>query len=87
MRDTFLIHHHWHPDVMLMEHLWNDPDGKPKYSGRNLLQCYFVHHKSNIDWSGSILGQSYGFVVDTAILGEIYVRILMHYPVNCLTTN
>jgi hypothetical protein len=70
-----------------MEYLWNDPDGKPKYLGRNLCQCYFVHHKSHIDWWGSILGQSYGFVVDTAILGEVYVRILRYSSVKCLTTN
>jgi hypothetical protein len=30
-----------------MEHQWNENDrGKPKYSGRNLSQCHFVHHKS-----------------------------------------
>jgi hypothetical protein len=26
--------------------------GKPKYSGENLSQCYFAHHKSHMDWPG-----------------------------------
>jgi hypothetical protein len=34
---------------LVMEHRWNEIDrGKPKYSGRNLSQCQFVHHKSHI---------------------------------------
>jgi hypothetical protein len=33
-----------------MEHRWNEMDrGKPKYSGENLSQCYFAHHKSHMD--------------------------------------
>jgi hypothetical protein len=33
-----------------MEHRWNEIDrGKPKYSGKNLSQSYFVYHKPNID--------------------------------------
>jgi len=32
-----------------MEHQWNDTDGKPKYSDKNLSQCQFVHHKSHMD--------------------------------------
>jgi hypothetical protein len=35
---------------IVMEHWWNEIDkGKPKYSGKNLSQCLFVHHKSHID--------------------------------------
>jgi hypothetical protein len=37
-----------------MEHWWNEIDRvKPKYSGRNLFQCQFVHHKSHMDWPGN----------------------------------
>jgi hypothetical protein len=36
-----------------MEHRWNEIDrGKPKYSGKNLSQCHFVHHKYHMDWPG-----------------------------------
>jgi hypothetical protein len=36
----------------VMEHRWNDIDrGKPKYSGKNLSQCHFVH-KSHMDLPG-----------------------------------
>jgi hypothetical protein len=32
---------------------WNDTDrGKPKYSEKNVSQCYFVHHKTKTKWSG-----------------------------------
>jgi hypothetical protein len=35
---------------LVMEHGWNETDrGKPKYSGKNLSQCHFVHHKSHMD--------------------------------------
>jgi hypothetical protein len=35
----------------VMEHRWNEIDrGKPKYSGKNLSQCPFVHYKSHMDW-------------------------------------
>jgi hypothetical protein len=34
---------------LVMEHRWNEIDrGKPKYSGKNLSQCHFVHHKSHM---------------------------------------
>jgi hypothetical protein len=30
---------------------WNDPDEvKPNYSQINLFQCYFVHHKSYMEY-------------------------------------
>jgi hypothetical protein len=36
-----------------MEHRWKEIDrGKPKYSEKNLSQCHFVHHKSNMDRPG-----------------------------------
>jgi hypothetical protein len=38
---------------LVMEHRWNEIDrGKPKYSGKNLSQCHFVHRKSHMDWPG-----------------------------------
>jgi hypothetical protein len=34
----------------VIEHRLNEIDReKPKYSGRNLSQCHFVHHKSHGD--------------------------------------
>jgi hypothetical protein len=34
----------------VIEHRWKEIDrGKPKYSGKNLFQCHFVHHKSHMD--------------------------------------
>jgi hypothetical protein len=39
---TFGLHH--------VEHRWNEIDrGKPNYTGKNMSQCHFVHHKSRID--------------------------------------
>jgi hypothetical protein len=38
---------------ILREHWWNEIDRvKPKYSGKNLSQRHFVHHKSHMDWPG-----------------------------------
>jgi hypothetical protein len=38
---------------MSLEHLWSDTDWrKPKYLGRKLSQCHFVHHKSDMDRPG-----------------------------------
>jgi hypothetical protein len=35
---------------LVIEHQWSDVDrGKPKYSGKSLSQCHFVHHKSHMD--------------------------------------
>jgi hypothetical protein len=35
------------------EQQWDEIDrGKPKYSGKNLSQSHFVHHKSHMDWAG-----------------------------------
>jgi hypothetical protein len=34
----------------VMEHRWNEIDrGKPTYSGKNLSQRDFVHHKPHMD--------------------------------------
>jgi hypothetical protein len=36
-----------------MEHGWNEIyKGQPKYSGKNLSQYHFVHHKFHMDWLG-----------------------------------
>jgi hypothetical protein len=34
----------------VVEHGWNEIDrGKPKYSGKNLSHCHFVHRKYHMD--------------------------------------
>ena len=46
----------------VMEHRWNEIDrGKPKYSGRNLSPCHFVHQKSHMDRPGIFFCLSGGF--------------------------
>jgi hypothetical protein len=35
---------------LVMEHQWNEIDREnPKYSGKKLSQCHFVHQKSHMD--------------------------------------
>jgi hypothetical protein len=42
--DDFFIH------FLVTEHRCNEIDReKPKFSGKNLSQCYFVQHKSHMD--------------------------------------
>jgi hypothetical protein len=36
--------------LQVMERRWNEINrGKPKYSGKNLSQYHFIHHKSHMD--------------------------------------
>jgi hypothetical protein len=36
---------------MSLEQWWDYIDtGNPKYWEKTLSQCYFVHHKSHVDW-------------------------------------
>jgi hypothetical protein len=43
----------WLVNQISVEQWWNDTDwGKPKFSERNLPQCYFVRYKSHTVWLG-----------------------------------
>jgi hypothetical protein len=42
--------YHFFSFFQVIEHRRNETDrGKPKFWGKNLSQCHFVHHKSNMD--------------------------------------
>jgi hypothetical protein len=45
MMEVFFLLFHFHGAPVELR-------GKPKYSGKNLSQCHFVHHKSQIDRPG-----------------------------------
>jgi hypothetical protein len=67
----------------VMEHQWNEIDrGKPKYSGKNLFHCHFVHHKSHMDCSWALINS-----VCPSLSRQMSVQCLKIDPTTSLHTH